>query len=174
MKRIQFGFANESNPSGSWGGIGISEGLFLTEADYYGSISVEGNSYIIAKVTEDEYGRYPQLLDKFIVRQALYDMFADGSGVLYLNQGENEVTQKLAEQLNRPEVSEKIQSPEDFVKLGMPKGPRSFTLVELNDNIIATSIRPDVFERKNSAIKNCHQPISVLQESLSQEHSMTM
>ena len=67
MKKIEFGYANEMNPTGSWQGIGIKEGLLLTEADYYGAIKYEDNSYIVAKVKEDQYGRYPHLVEKFIV-----------------------------------------------------------------------------------------------------------
>ena len=41
MKKIEFGFANEQNPRGSWEGIGIKPGLLLNEADYYGVVNVK-------------------------------------------------------------------------------------------------------------------------------------
>ena len=75
MKKIEFGFANEQNPRGSWEGIGIKPGLLLNEADYYGVVNVNRDSYIVAKVTKDDNNRYPQLLDKFIVRQAIADIY---------------------------------------------------------------------------------------------------
>ena len=49
MKIIEFGYSNDVNPKGSWEGIGIKEGLMLTEADYYGVVKYEDNSYLIAK-----------------------------------------------------------------------------------------------------------------------------
>ena len=67
MKQIEFGYSNDVDPKGSHEGMGIKPGLFLTEADYYGSVEFEGNYYIVAKVVSDEYNRFPQLLDKFIV-----------------------------------------------------------------------------------------------------------
>lgn len=67
----------------------------MTEADYYGSVEFEGNYYIVAKVVKDDYNRYPQLLDNFIVRQALCDLYADGSANLMLNQEETQITRML-------------------------------------------------------------------------------
>lgn len=40
----------------------------------------------MAKILEDEYGRYPGLVGNFIVRSALADMYPDGSGIMYLDQ----------------------------------------------------------------------------------------
>ena len=66
MDKIKFGFANEKNPNGSWQGIGIKDGLMLLDADLYGEVSYVNEDYIVAKVVEDEYDRFPELLDKFI------------------------------------------------------------------------------------------------------------
>ena len=85
MKKIEFGFANDAEPKGSWQGIGIKDGLLLTDAVYYGAISFNGNNFIVAKVDNDEYNRFPSLLDKFIVRDAVVDVYADGSNTLFLN-----------------------------------------------------------------------------------------
>lgn len=170
MKKIEFGFSNDANPTGSHAGMGIKPGLLLCDADYYGSIEFEGDYYIIAKVVEDKYNRFPQLLDNFIVRQALCDLFADGSAVLMLNQEESEITKMLENCLNNSQIKNKISTIEDIISLvpGLHRSSDAFILAELgyNGRIVSTSILPEAFERKNSAIKSCHRPISFLQEEL--------
>lgn len=165
MKKIEFGFSNDSNPTGSWEGIGLREGVLLTEADYYGSISYANNNYIIAKVGEDEYHRFPELVGNFIVRQALCDLYADGSVILMLNQENDPVSRQIAEFLNSPQVKDRITKVEDIIRLGndISRSPNSFILAELNDEVIATSIDPVVFAQKNEAIKNCRNSISDMQ-----------
>ena len=173
MKKIEFGFSNDKSPTGSWQGIGIKEGLMLTEAMYYGAVQYDGNNYIIAKVVEDTYNRFPNLKGNFIVRQALCDIYADGSSVLMLNQDESIVTKKMEEYLNSNQVKDKINGYDDIIKLvsGIHRAPNSFLLAELDSTIIATSILPEVFEEKNYNIKNCHSPISELQGSLSRNYT---
>lgn len=166
MKKIEFGYANEMNPSGSWQGIGIKEGLLLPAAEYYGAVSYEDNSYIIAKVIEDEYKRYPELLGKFIVRPAIADLYKDGSGNIFLNQEETLVTKQLESHLNNPQISEKINNFNDILNFtnGINRASNAFTFLTMDDKIISTSITNEEFERKNNAIKNCHDSFSVLSE----------
>jgi len=168
MKKIEFGYANEMNPTGSWQGIGIKEGLLLTEADYYGAIKYEDNSYIVAKVKEDQYGRYPHLVEKFIVRPAIADMYKDGSGVILLNQAESLVTEQLEAHLNNSEISNKINNINDIINYcnGVQMADKSFTFLTMEERFIATSIIPEEFERKNNALKSCHAPFSELIETL--------
>ena len=86
MKKIEFGHSNDNNPKGAWEGICISPDLPLLSADYYGAIELGDKSYIAAKVVDDEHNRYQELLDNFIVREALVDLYRDGSGFLILDQ----------------------------------------------------------------------------------------
>ena len=102
MKKIEFGYANEKEPKGSWEGIGIKQGMLLTEADLYGFVKVGNNSYVVAKVTKDEYNRYQELLDKFLVRPALADLYPDGSGIIFLDQEQSLEAYQLEEYLNSP------------------------------------------------------------------------
>lgn len=173
MKKIEFGFSNDGNPTGSWEGIGIKEGLLLTDADYYGTIEYEGNNYIVTKVVDDQYNRYPQLLGKFIVRQALCDLYADGSANLMLNQEETPVTSLLENYLNSMQVKDNINSIEDILNYvnGVHQSPRSFRLIELDDIIKAVSIIPEVFEAKNTAINSCTMSVSELKISLSNSYN---
>ena len=115
MKKIKFGFANDVEPKGSWQGIGIREGLLLPDAIYYGSFSYNGNNYIVAKVDKDEYGRFPNLLNKFIVRDALVDVYADGSNTLFLNQEVSHNAQSIEMFLNNERIIGKVNDIFRFV-----------------------------------------------------------
>lgn len=167
MKKIEFGFANDVDPKGSWQGLGIKEGLLLHEAIYYGSFSFNGNNFIVAKVEKDEYGRYPNLLNKFIVREALVDVYADGSNTLFLNQEVSQTAQTFEETLNRERVKDRIKDINDIINLCCVHHPsKLFKLVELEDTIIATSITETAFTNKNEAIKNCHHTLSDMQRMI--------
>lgn len=173
MKKIEFGYSNDANPTGSHEGIGIKPGLFLWVADYYGSVEFEGDYYVVAKVVDGKSNNCPKLLDNFIVRQALCDLFADGSTILMLNQEESEITKMLENRLNNSQIKNEISTIEDIISLvpGLHRSSDAFILAELgyNGRIVSTSILPEAFERKNSAIKSCHRPISSLQEALNMD-----
>lgn len=173
MKKIEFGFSNDFDPKGSFEGIGIKPGVLLTDADYYGSMEFDGNYYIVAKVVEDEFNNYPQLLGKYIVRQALCDLFADGSSILMLNQEETPITRKFEERLNSPEFMGDISNIRDIINIlyGVHMSSRAFLLCELGEKILSTSIRPDAFERKNNAINSCHDSISEMQQELANRYT---
>ena len=173
MKKIDFGYSNDINPTGSYEGIGIKPGLLLSDADYYGSFNYNTDNYIVAKVTEDKYNNYPQLLGTFIVRQALVDMFADGSGILFLDQQENQATRMFEDMLNRPNNINNIKNIDDVKKiLKVYNSTPVFRNVENNDTnykVIATSIRHEEFESKNYYIKNCHSSISNIMKQLMEQ-----
>ena len=176
MKTIKFGYNNEINPTNQFEGIGIKPGLLLCNADYYGAVQYEGNNYIIAKVTKDEFNKYPEMLNRFIVREALCDIYADGTAILMLNQDENMVTHYLEEYLNKPEIKENIKTTADILKncRVLRNAPVSFVLPEIgNSEILATSIRSEEFNKKAEAIRNCHCPISELQSKIENDYQMT-
>lgn len=171
MKKIEFGYANDIDPKGSWEGIGIKQGLLLIEADYYGAIQYEGNSYIVAKVTEDKYGRFPDMVDKFIVRNAVVDIYADGSSTLFLNQEESLESKQFERYLNMEQLKDKVNNVSDVLNFinGVYAPNKSFRLLEMDDKIIATSITNEAFEVKNEAIKNCRQTISEMQRHIQEQ-----
>lgn len=162
MKKIEFGFDNNLNPTGSWQGIGIKPKVMLLEAEYIGSVSIEGNNYIIVK-TVDKSRNYQE--NMLFVRKALVDLFPSGNGILYLNQNENEITNGLENLLNNPNIKDKISTVEDIIQVcsaanySLP----SFRIIESSPEIIATSILPEVFEEKNNAINNCHKTFTQMQ-----------
>lgn len=165
MKKIEFGFSNDLEPKGSWEGIGIAPGNMLTSGEYYGAISIDGDSYIIAKAS-----------DKFISRQALCDIYADGSTVIFLNQEQNNNSINLEYYLNSEQIKETITTDnvESIIINSDPRAhiaPKSFKIATLDESITTTSITPDAFVVKNEALKNCHTSISELQNSLSSEYT---
>ena len=168
MKRIDFGFSNDFDPKGSWEGIGIKPGLLLTNAEYYGAIKYETNSYIVAKVGKDEYGRFPHLVDKFIVRPAIADLYVDGSGIIFLDQEESIISSQLESRLNEPQIREKVSDINGVLNNcnGVHMADISFKFLTLGDRIVTTSITHEAFERKNSALKNCRDTFSEMQEQL--------
>ena len=170
MKKIEFGYANDYKPSGSWQGLGIKEGLLLADAEYYGVVNCGRDSFIVAKVIEDKYGRYPQLLGNFIVRPAIADMYPDGSGYLFLDQEQSAIGQQIEKYLNA--VKSHINSYEDILKSCdfVQRGNRFFDLITDSDKVVATSIRHEVFEEKNNALKNCRTTFS---NSLISQNNLT-
>ena len=170
MKKIEFGFSNDAVPTGQWEGIGIAPGLILTDAEYYGSFSIDGYNFIVAKPTSDEYGNYPDMVGKFIVREALVDLYADGSSNVFLNQDVSSgVEGRFGELLDRAAQSGTIKSGEDFIidvaRIAIPNAhgtSKAFKLAEMDERIIATSITPEAFKAKKEALKNCHQSFSQL------------
>ena len=150
MTKIKFGFANEMNPNGSWQGIGIKDGLMLLEADYYGAISYLDEDYVVAKVVEDEYNRFPELLNNFIVRPAVRRTYNDGSGILLLNQEENATSKALELLLNNEKIKNGITSNEDIKGLSSDIKDASFTTTDLisHNEIISTSIIPEAFAKE--------------------------
>lgn len=175
MKKIEFGYANDNKPSGLWQGLGIKEGLLLADAEYYGAVNYENDSFIVAKVIDDKYGRYPQLLGNFIVRPAIADMYPDGSGILYLDQEQSAISQQIEKYLNI--AKSHINSYEDILKSCdfVQKGNRFFDLITSSDRIVATSIRHEVFEEKNNALKNCYNTFSnsiISQNALTNDSGM--
>lgn len=173
MKKIEFGYSNDYNPKGSWEGIGIKPGLLLTDAEYYGAIKYDGNSYIVAKVIEDEYGKFPHMLGNFIVRPAIADLYADGSGVIFLDQEESILSQQLETSLNEPQNKNIITGINDIINNynGIHFADKSFQFLTMEDSFITTSITHEAFERKNDLLKNCRSSISELQEQLNMDNN---
>lgn len=114
MKWIEFGFSNDRETTGQWQGIGIKERLLLTDAEYYGAINYGRDSFIVAKAVKDEYGRYPELVDNFIVRPAIADIYPDGSGILYLDQEQSRIGEEIERYLNS--VKNRISGYNDILR----------------------------------------------------------
>lgn len=163
MKKIEFGFSNNSVPIGPWEGIGIRPGLLLTDATYFASIVHGDNKMIVIKIEHDQFGHYPELVGKFMVLDSLVDLYPDGSNILYLNQIQSISAQTIENYLNIERISKQIKTPTDIptylnnVVLAFDKVSR---LIEMDDKLIATSITDEAFQAKKEAISKCHNSFS--------------
>lgn len=175
MKKISFGYNNLGIDSLYWEKPIIKEDVFLTEADYYGSIEFDGNYYIVAKVTSLKINNCPQLLGNFIVRQALCDVYANGDSVILLNQDETIVTKQLENHLNSSQIKQNISTIDDVINLtnGAKRSSMAFRAAEYfnSEMLFALSKLPEVFEMKNSAINSCKRPISEMQIELQNSYT---
>lgn len=175
MKKINFGYNNMDNHSLYCEKPIIKEDVFLTEADYYGSIEFDGNYYIVAKVMSLKINNCPQLLGNFIVRQALCDVYANGDSVIILNQDETIVTRQLETYLNSSQIKQNISTIDDVINLtnGAKRSSKAFAVAEYfaNDTIFTISKLPEVFEMKNNAINSCQKSISEIQTELSNNYT---
>ena len=167
MKKVEFGYNDDRNPNGQWKGIGISPDLGIINADYYGAIKYDGNNYLIAKVVEDRNNRFPYLLNKFIVKPAIADMYADGSGNIFLDMEDSLESDQIQAYLNRENVKDNIKDIRDVITYchGTELADRTFTYLTLGDSFITTSIPHDNFQMRNDAIKSCRKSFSELQQS---------
>lgn len=165
MKKIEFGFDDTYNPTGSWKGIGIGDGTFLTDATYIGSLRYEDNNYIVAKVEK--------MANKFIVRDAIVDIFADASTILYLDQVQSELARQIEDRINDPYLVDKITDIDSILENlnNLHKTNAAFKLAESANSLLATTILHEVFKRKKEAITSCHSPISELNSDIEKTRS---
>ncbi len=156
MKKVEFGYSNDVNCKGVWEGMGIKPGLLLSEAEYYGAIKYGGESYMVTKVTEDKYGRFPTLLGKFIVRPVTADIYPDGGGFVFLDQEESQITQQLEAHLNAQQNRDRISNIADVLNRcrGFSMADIDFEDFALGDELITTSIPHEAFESKKQQQKS--------------------
>ncbi len=176
MRKIDFGYDMSMNPTGSHEGIGLAPGLMLTSADYYGVVSYDGNEHVVVKVSEDKFNHYPHLLGKFVVIDSAYDLYADGSGTLFLDQDQSVTSRQIEERINSDEVKGKITNIGDVINYcggGLVPAPIKYKLLEVYEGmpVVSTAIRHSVFEAKRDAIKGCHKSISDMQTELSNDYT---
>ena len=102
-REIEFGHANEKNPTGSWEGITFGDENRTMRADYIGTVESNGNTYMITKVT-DAYNR--DVVGTFFVVDATAKVYDDGSGIIFLDQQQSDVAQKIQEGLTSGKYSD--------------------------------------------------------------------
>lgn len=167
MKTVDFGREESNNPKGSFEKIGTDEGIISGQLTDF--INIEGNIYLISKINNTLQNSKYQVGD-YYVKEAITDLYADGSTTLFLNNGNEEMCRAIQGRLNSGEIKRLIND-------GMPLSnifksqivPKSFmflTIFESEIPLIATEINQDIFESKKALINNCHQSISSLQETI--------
>lgn len=165
MKKIYFNYTNELNPVGVFEEIGIIPGVLLTDAEYYGAIKFDGNSYVIARVGEDKYTQFSKLAGKFIVRDSFLDVYADGSTILYLDQEQSSIASKLEEYINYMNLETRIDNIDDIINLSdnLEKPNPFYKLLDEEESIVSISIIHEAFIEKREAMKKCKRSFSNVQ-----------
>ncbi len=168
-KKVDFGYDNSLNPNGSFEGIGLTgKGIGPISGEFIGVINVNNNNYLVTKIINSYKDECNGKID---VRKSLADLYADGSGILYIDQRYSNDCQELEKILNSKPVKNALLKginikdvfPSDFV-------PFSFDCVTKSNNIIATAIKHEVFEGKRNLISNCHNSISSMQQEIEKNY----
>ncbi len=172
MGKIEFGYDNGMTPTGAWEGLGLKPGSNLYDASYYGAVRVGEEQFIVTKITEDKYNRYPELLDNFMVIPAIADMYKDGSGNIYLNQEQSLNAKQIEETLNKLKEEANLNNIDDITNYleGLSPADRTFDMLigEKSDQekYTATAVLPEVFENMQTAFENCNLSFSELSRKM--------
>ena len=174
MKKIDFGYDNSIDPKGSHEGIGIVPGTFLLEGEYIGSMEYDGNFYIVARVLDYVNEKYKS--DSIIVRDAIVDLYVDGSGCMLLDQEQSMEASMFENYLNRSDVRGKISNIQDVYNnlSGVHMTNNAFLMQEMHNQIISSSILHEIFEKKKNILKNCHRSFSGMQETIIELENQNM
>ena len=159
MKKVEFGYSNNSESLENWQGYGLKEGSKITEANYFGAVKYENDSYVVAKTFYDE---------NFIIRPAIADLYKDGSGIILLDQEKSMLSEKMEKYLNELDYKGDIKNINEVMGQfnGLTKADRSFDFLTMGETIMMVSIPHEHFERKNEILKETTESFSQLKESL--------
>ena len=167
MKKIDFGREESNNPKGGFEKIGTDDGILQGQIAEF--INIEGNTYLISKIDSTFKNSAYQVGD-YYVKEAITDLYADGSATLFLNSGNEEMCRAIQGRLNSGEIKRLINDGMPISEIFKSElAPRSFmflTIFESQVPIIATEINEDIFETKKKLINNCHESISSMRETI--------
>ena len=168
MKMIDFGREEKENPKGAFDEIGTKDGIL--NGFFIDFAGVGGSIYVVSKVI-NVFQDSRLKVGEYYVKEAIVDLYANGSGVLFINSGNNEMCLLLEERLNKPEVKSMIENGRGLsLILGSYMAPKAFDAVTEGRDIMATEISEEVFNRKKELINSCHESISEMQERLLENH----
>ena len=167
MKKVDFGFANDSIPNGTFEGIGLSgDARGPVSGEFIDVIRIDNCDYLITKIT-DTFGNSEHEIGKIDVRRAFADLFPDGSSVMYLDQEHSHSCLSLEQLLNSEkakELMERGMSVKDICN--GRNAPLSFLGATYGNLIMATAIRHEVFEEKIKLASRCHTSFSEMQRGI--------
>lgn len=167
MKKIDFGREESENPTGCFEKIGTDDGVVQGELTEF--INIEGNTYLISKIDTTFKDSQYQAGD-YYVKEAITDLYADGSLTLFLNRGNEEMCRAIQGRINSAEMKRLINDGmpiSEIFRSGL--APKSFiylTLIDTQVPITTTEINEDIFENKKELIKNSHQSISNMRKTI--------
>lgn len=156
MKKIKF-FRSDSNPVlGNVDGSGIeTKDGRLMEADYYGVVKNGDKSYVITKVVDSNLNSCPNLLGKFIVREAIGDFDIFDVGQVFLDRDESVATREFERFLNKFLGDKKdfdIKTIVDLLDVDDISTKFNY-IMGVNDSFDLISIPHEAFRRKKIAIE---------------------
>ena len=167
MKKIDFGREEANTTKGSFEKIGTNDRVLQGELAEF--INIEGNTYLVSKIDSTFKDSSYQVGD-YYVKEAITDLYADGSIALFLNSGNEEMCRAIQGRLNSAEIKRLINDgmpiSEIFSSQLIPKSFMYLTLIDSKAPITATEINKDIFETKKYLINNCHQSISSMSETI--------
>ena len=176
MKILHFGYDRSSHPYGTFEqeGLGLKENGKLvgpTYGELIDVINLYNENYIIYKVI-NAFNNDERYIGKYEVRRAIADLYANGTGVLYIDKKKDYNSEKLETIINYDDFQNRLANGEDFIKIldVLPSDNYAFDGVlkmkDENECINVCTIDHDVFEYKNSLLKKCLSSMSDMQEKI--------
>jgi len=170
MKEVGFGFSNDIRPSGSFEGIGLGTTSGPVKGEHLGFIELDGTNYIIARTTmsfRDEG------IGKIVVREALADLYPDGSAILFLNQYVSDRCLRLEEHFNSPKTIELLAKgiPVKELSPGF-RSSLAYECASRGEHFSATAIKKEVFEQKKELLRKCTMSFSEMRRQLEESYKL--
>lgn len=171
MRKIDFGREESNNPKGIFEKIGTDDGVLQGELTEF--INIEGSIYLISKI-ESTFKNSTYQIGDYYVKEAIADLYADGSIALFLNSGNEEMCRAIQGRLNSAEMKRLINDgmpiSEIFQTYVLPNSFIYLTLIDSPVPISTTVIDEHVFENKKQLINNCSQSISNMRQTIEDMH----
>lgn len=151
-KIIEFGTEDSLHPVGIHEKMGLPTGAI--EAEYIGTISINGDNFIVGKVTEC-FDKKEDKDGKIIVRECIPNVYSDGSGCIFLNQQVSEKCIDLERFLNTQNIINELEKGIDINSLInsslLPLSIHNF--INNTDLLLVTAIKNEVFNHKKELLK---------------------
>ena len=171
MKEVNFGFSNSDYPTGAFDGIGATGyPAGPVKGEFIGIVRSNDENYLVSKTTmafKDEG------IGRFDVRRALADIYNDGGGILYTEQMPSHEAMRIAAILNNSNTNENLErgvTIQEFLGMGNPNF--AFQCVTQGNTVLATSIKPGVFDHKKELLSRSNRSFSDMQEELERNYQM--
>lgn len=165
MKKIEFGYETSNHPTGGWEGIGISPKEPITQAELIDIVFLEGENYLISRITNAFDKAQIGNVD---VRRVIADLYHDGSGNLFADFEKDYNCHALEKIMTKENVKEQVEKGVSLTELyeGAYKPSGNFRILTEPSSITVNGIKTEVFEQKRQALANCHQTFSDMQQEL--------
>ena len=158
MKKIDFGSDDSLRPTGSWKSLGLGNGV--VSGELVGLFNFGGEDYIVTKVGNTfPDSKYEE--NDMMVSRAIADLYKDGSGNIFVDQGDSFVCRDFEELLNSEKAHTLLDKGVPIVDIcnGYPVSDAFRVLLD-RYSISAVAISHEVFENKKRQLSQCHSSFS--------------